>query len=217
MVPGRFACSRTPNTSSSCTTISARRRAREKALHAASIRRRRRSRRRPCASTRVQRLQQAGAVATSARSFWRAYWRLGRQQAAASARTSMSCPSHQPASVGRSCVLAVTSARCRIGGRRLEAAGRRARRTARGTTARRSRERVAHLVGHGAEVLADHQALVAVAFQREQAQQVVERIAHVGAVPREQPARDPEQAQQCPSRGRCAARRRAACWRAASR
>ena len=38
-------------------------------------------------------------------------------------------------------------------------------------------QRRAHLVGHRAEVLADHEAAVAVAFERDQSEQIVERVA----------------------------------------
>ena len=45
-------------------------------------------------------------------------------------------------------------------------------------------QRRAQLVGHGAEILADHEAAVAVALEREEPEQIVERIVDVGAVGR---------------------------------
>jgi len=56
-----------------------------------------------------------------------------------------------------------------------------------------ARERRTDLVGHGAEVLTDHHAAVALALERDDAEQVVERIVHVGAVAGLSSAGHPEQ------------------------
>ena len=78
-------------------------------------------------------------------------------------------------------------------------------------------EPLAQALGHGAEVLAHDEAARAMAFERERAEQVVERIARRR---RRRVARravgNPEEAGERPSRGRCAARPRGACWRRAS-
>ncbi len=77
-------------------------------------------------------------------------------------------PSHQPASVGRSCVLTATRAsRGNCSGGLNSPAPSRSNQSRRYDSTSAARERGAHLVGHGAEVLADHQAAVAVALERE--------------------------------------------------
>ena len=53
-----------------------------------------------------------------------------------------------------------------------------------------------HLGGHDAQVLADDDAVVALAFQADQAQQFVERVGHVGALQRIGARHHPEQAHQ---------------------
>jgi hypothetical protein len=55
---------------------------------------------------------------------------------------------------------------------------------------------VAHGVRHGAQVLADHQAAMALAFQGQDGHQLVDRIGHVAAVARRAGGGDPEQAHQ---------------------
>ena len=57
-------------------------------------------------------------------------------------------------------------------------------------------QRLTHLIGHRAQIFAHDQAAVALALQGENAEQVFERIAHVGAFRDGQAARDPEQAEQ---------------------
>jgi hypothetical protein len=49
----------------------------------------------------------------------------------------------------------------------------------------------ARLVGHGAGIVADHHAAVAPALQRDDAEQIVERILHVRAVARRRTGGDP--------------------------
>ena len=132
-----------------------------------------------------------------------------------SARSAMSSPSHQPASVGRSCVLAVASASAGYASGRLELARRVALEDQHavrqdGVLGQRRAQRV----GNGPEILADHEAAVTVALERKQAEEIVERIVRRR---RRRPAarpRGPRTAARVPSRDRCAARRRCACWRA---
>ena len=97
--------------------------------------------------------------------------RVAAESGRARGAHSMSRPCHQPASVGRSCVDDGDQRVARVLLRRLEAAVAVALEiSAAGTTARRaSASACAHLVGHGAEVLADHQAAVALALERDDA------------------------------------------------
>ena len=55
-------------------------------------------------------------------------------------------------------------------------------------------QRLAHCIGHGAQVFADHQAAVALAFQRHDGEHLIDRVVHVGAALRGAAGRDPEQA-----------------------
>ena len=115
-----------------------------------------------------------------------------RRSACASSRST---PFHQPATVGRSCVdtHAAASAGYRAGGR--NAAPSRSNHSG-GTTARGRFEHRAKSVGHGAEILADDGTPRALALQREHAEQIVQRIAHVGTLGGRCPVRNPEQARQ---------------------
>jgi hypothetical protein len=54
------------------------------------------------------------------------------------------------------------------------------------------RQRGTHIVGHGAQIFADHDALMAMAFEREEAEEVVERIVDVCTVRRPAARGDPE-------------------------
>ncbi len=57
-------------------------------------------------------------------------------------------------------------------------------------------ELAAQLLGDGAQVLADHEAALAVALERHDAEQVGERVAHVRALARLAPGRNPPQARE---------------------
>ena len=99
-------------------------------------------------------------------------------------RSATSAPPHQPASVGRSWVVTQATA-----GRDSRAAARtrapsRSNHSTRMPRMSARRQLLAEAVGHGAEVLADHHALRALALQRDLADQVVDGIGDIGALGR---------------------------------
>jgi 5-formyltetrahydrofolate cyclo-ligase len=51
--------------------------------------------------------------------------------------------------------------------------------------------RLRHRFGHGTQIFADHDAVVALALERENRNQVIHRIVHVGTVLRQKSARHP--------------------------
>ena len=191
-----------PNTSSSCTTMTADGvRARKRctasirstviAARGASARRREAAVRARARAAAVPRSRVRAASCSASRC-------PRRDKGRSLLRAAMSRPAQKPASVGRSCVPTVTSACARISRRAARIRRRRcARNTAGGTTAlppppaRRARSS-----GNGAQVLADDEAAVALAFECDDAEQVGERIAHVGAVDGRRPRGHPEQAHQ---------------------
>ena len=194
IVPGRFGCSATPSDVLERHERQRRRRLRDEAERGIDGADRCR---RPAAASPSATPASVKACHSAARSCRRAALVSRRRRRVPSAAAQLDVGAAPPAGHGRQVVR--RGHRDRIGAPCVGARKRLASRSNHSTSMPAmpaSRQRGAKAGRHGAEVLADHDGAVAMRFQRQQPQQIVERIGEIGALGRRRAVRHEPEAHQ---------------------